>query len=192
MADDARISTAFPNHPKTVKLLRRLGEGGPLGLVYLWCWAADNKFDGDLSGMSVEDIEIVSGWKGKTGAFVSELVDVGFLDGAEGRYQLHDWVEHQPYVVDRPNRAKRAALGGQKRSENMTPEERSQSARHAARVKWDKRSTDDASSMRAECVLPTLPVPALPKVKTATTVPHSASPSREGASRKRGTRVPEY
>jgi hypothetical protein len=112
-------------------------------------------------------------------------------------------VEHQPYVVDRPNRAKRAALGGQKRSENMTPEERSQSARHAARVKWDKRSTDDACSMRAastdnacsmraECVLPTLPVPALPKVKTATTVPHSASPSREGASRKRGTRVPEY
>ena len=62
MADDARISTAFPRHPKTVKLQRRLGATGCGSLVCLFLWVADNRPDGDLSGMSDEDIEIAAGW----------------------------------------------------------------------------------------------------------------------------------
>ena len=36
MASDARISTALPSHPKTKKLLRRLGPAGPLSCIYLF------------------------------------------------------------------------------------------------------------------------------------------------------------
>lgn len=42
MADDARISTALPRHPKTVMLQRRLGASGCWSLVCLFLWVADN------------------------------------------------------------------------------------------------------------------------------------------------------
>ena len=60
MADDARISTAFPQHPKTVKLKRRLGYEGCWALLCFWLWVADNRPAGDLSGLSAEDIEIAA------------------------------------------------------------------------------------------------------------------------------------
>src|SRR5215472_7279954 len=84
MADDARISTAFPRHPKTVKLRRRLGLDGCWHLVCLFLWVAENRPDGSLEGMSHEDIEIAAGWTGEAGKFVEALVDVRFLDGQEG------------------------------------------------------------------------------------------------------------
>jgi hypothetical protein len=112
MADDARISTAFPRHPKTVKLQRRLGAAGCWSLVCLFLWVADNRPDGDLSGMSDEDIEIAAGWSGDSNAFVAALVAVSFLDGQDGVYSIHDWVEHNPWAPtwgERVAKAKKAA-----------------------------------------------------------------------------------
>lgn len=96
--NDARISTALPGHPKTKKLIRRLGEGAGWKLVCLFLWAAANRPDGDLEGMSSEDIELAVDWTGDNDAFVRELVAVGFLDGEEGSYTIHDWAEHNPWV----------------------------------------------------------------------------------------------
>jgi hypothetical protein len=112
MADDARISTAFPRHPKTVKLQRRLGATGCWSLVCLFLWVADNRPDGNLSGMSDEDIEIAAGWSGDSNTFVGALVEVGFLDGQDGIHSIHDWVEHNPWAATRGERiakAKKAA-----------------------------------------------------------------------------------
>jgi len=104
MADDARISTAFPRHPKTVKLKRRLGAEGCWSLLCLILWVVDNHPDGDLRAMAAEDIEIAADWDSKPGLLVSTLVEVRFLDGEEGSYRIHDWAEHQPWVVGRPAR----------------------------------------------------------------------------------------
>lgn len=112
MADDARISTAFPRHPKTVKLQRRVGATGCWSLVCLFLWVADNRPDGDLSGMSNEDIEIAAGWSGDPNTFVGALVEVGFLDGQDDVRSIHDWVEHNPWAATRGLRiakAKKAA-----------------------------------------------------------------------------------
>ena len=49
---DARLSASFPTHPKTKKLMRRLGAAGPWALVCLFLWARMNRADGDLSGMT--------------------------------------------------------------------------------------------------------------------------------------------
>lgn len=87
---DARISTAFPSHPKTKKLARRLGPAGPLACMYLFLWAAANRSDGDLAGMSDEDIELAVDWDGDDGVFVSEMVAVGFLDGDQHSRAIHD------------------------------------------------------------------------------------------------------
>ena len=99
MATDARISTALPSHPKTKKLAKRLGAAGPLGCIYLFLWVASNRSDGDLAGMTDEDIELAIDWAGEEGAFVRGMVDVGFLEGEACERLVHDWAEHNPWAA---------------------------------------------------------------------------------------------
>src|SRR5690625_2595966 len=128
MATDARISTTFPAHPKTKKLRRRLGDSGHLACLYLFLWAAANRSDGDLSGMSDEDIELAVDWNGEDGAFVAEMVAVRFLDGEEGSYTIHDWEEHNPWAAGaaaRSEKSRWAALckqHGRREAARMMPE----------------------------------------------------------------------
>lgn len=141
---DARISVSLPAHPKTKKLIRRGGQGAAWNLVCLFLWVSQNKPSGDLSGMSSEDIEIASGWEGEEGQFVKHLSEVGFLDGSEGEYAVHDWEQHNPW-----------ACGSERRSEN---------SRIAARKRWGiaeetrpnakavpPATAPDASPMRPAC-----------------------------------------
>ena len=108
MTSDARISTGLPAHPKTKKLIRRAGVVGAWHLVCLFLWAADNRSDGELTGMSDEDIELAVDWPGEDGAFVRELVAVGFLDGEEGGRSIHDWEEHNPWAAGSDARSEKS------------------------------------------------------------------------------------
>jgi hypothetical protein len=178
MADDARISTALPRHPKTVKIQRQLGATGCWSLVCLFLWAAENRPDGDLRGMSAEDIAIAANWPETPGDFVRTLADVRFLDGQEAGYRIHDWAEHNPYVASRPQRAEAARLAAEARWKRTTPEQRAAAGRQAANARWkDETASDgkpdasgmhaegthDACGMRAACVPPSLPYPTKPK-----------------------------
>jgi hypothetical protein len=115
MADDARLSTALPRHPKTVKLKRRLAGDGCWSLVCLFLWVADNRCDGNLDGLSTEDIEIASDWSGEPSVFVAALSEVGFLDGDEGKFSIHDWAEHNPYAASKGMRVEAARNAARKR-----------------------------------------------------------------------------
>jgi hypothetical protein len=115
MADDARLSTALPRHPKTVKLKRRLSGDGCWSLVCLFLWVADNRCDGNLEGLSTEDIEIASDWSGDAGVFVASLSEVGFLDGDDGKFSIHDWAEHNPYAASKGMRVEAARNAARKR-----------------------------------------------------------------------------
>lgn len=105
---DARIHTGFPNHPKTKKLARRLGPQGPLSCLYLFLWTAANRSDGNLTGMTAEDVELAVDWPGDDGAFVAALLAVRFLDGEEGTYKIHDWAEHNPWAAGAQQRSEKA------------------------------------------------------------------------------------
>lgn len=105
MNTDARISVGLPSHPKTKKLIRRGGAEAAWSLVCLLLWTSQNKPDGDLSGMSDEDIEIAACWDGEEGALVRMLVEVRFLDGACEAYAIHDWSEHNPWAAGYAKRA---------------------------------------------------------------------------------------
>jgi len=115
MAVDARISTALPGHPKTKRIIKRLGAGAAWYLVRLFLWAAENKSDGDLTGMTNEDIEIALDWPGENGALINELVAVRFLDGSEGAFKIHDWAEHNPWANGADMRAAKARWNAVKR-----------------------------------------------------------------------------
>ena len=105
---DARISVALPTHPKTKKHIRRVGEAGAWRLICLFLWVAQSRSDGDLSGMDEEDIELAADWRGEPGTFVSALTEVGFLDGTEGEYRIHDWEEHNPWAAGSNRRSEKA------------------------------------------------------------------------------------
>lgn len=149
MSIDARLSTGLPAHPKTKKLIRRVGEGGAWALVCLVLWARANRPDGDLSGMTGEDIELAVDWRGEADALVTALVAVGFLDGTDGTYQLHDWAEHQPWSAGsehRSDRAKWAALCRREGRESAAAKMPEYAAKLANSSAKPAKSTDEPAN----------------------------------------------
>lgn len=80
MNDDIRLRTGWYRHPKIVKLRRRLGAEGVLGLVTLWTWAGEQRSTGVLLGMDAEDISIAAGYPSDAEEFVKTLMDLRFID----------------------------------------------------------------------------------------------------------------
>jgi len=145
MAGDARVSTALAGHWKIRKLKKRLGAAGCWSLIGLWLWTADNRPDGELVGMTIEDIELVADWEGEPGALVEALRDLRLLDAVDDHHAVHGWAEHQPWVSNRDQRiaaAKRAANARWHRSDDLT-----------------RASEADAQSMPAACVTDTQRMP---------------------------------
>lgn len=139
MPDDARISTALPTHPKTVKLQRRVGVQGCWSLICFILWVSNNRPTGELSGMSTEDIEIAAQWPGNPGDFVSALVEVRFLDGSDDSYRVHDWEEHNPWAANRPQRIV--------------------AAREAAKARWANAKGMRGACDQHETAMPHSPLP---------------------------------
>jgi hypothetical protein len=144
MATDARISAGLPAHPKTKKLLRKLGQAAGWNLVCLFLWAAANRSDGDLSGMSAEDIEIAADWSGEDGAFVAALVSVRFLDGEDDSYSLHDWAEHNPWAAGAEQRSAKARWNAVRRHHGAAEADR-QVPEYAA-VRAERHAASNAVS----------------------------------------------
>lgn len=99
MATDIRLRIGWSRHPKIVKLHRRLGSEGVLGLVTLWTWAGESRPNGCLDGLDADSIAIAAGYPGDANQFVATLINLGLLDQAEnGDVVIHDWEDHQPYA----------------------------------------------------------------------------------------------
>ena len=109
---DFRVKPGFFTHFKTGRLESALGYEGVVKLLNLWGWAAENRPSGELTGMNSDDIEFAIGWKKQRGSFVSALVKIGWLDTSDdGTFCLHDWQEHNPWVVSAPLRSDMGRMG---------------------------------------------------------------------------------
>lgn len=105
MNTDIRLSIGFWDHPKIIKLERRLGLEGVKSLQILWLWAAQNRPDGILSGMDEEDIEIAAKWNGVQGSFKDALTEINALDFDGKNYSLHNWTEHNEWQANSQHRS---------------------------------------------------------------------------------------
>lgn len=112
---DARVQTTLPAHPKTKRLLRALGAEGGWFLIRLFLWAAENRSDGDLSGITDEDIELAVDWPGPPRVFVNALLASGFLEGDEGLREIHDWAVHNGWANGATARSAKARWNAIKR-----------------------------------------------------------------------------
>lgn len=120
---DIRVDTKFFQHPKTLKLLRRLGPAGVVGLWRLWVWAAENRQTGYLLGLGPDDVDLIA-WPDQdqtdqTGqgsgsdqgrvSFCQVAKELGWIDETEdGRLCLHEWSQHNPWAADAPTRSDKA------------------------------------------------------------------------------------
>lgn len=127
MNKDIRITVGLCDHHKTIKLIRKSGEGAFRCLVRLWLYTAEHRPNGILTGMDRSDVAIASGWIGDEHEWVEDLISVGWLEmNAEGEYVIHDWEEHNPYAFHAVSR--------------------SEQAKKAAKAKWDKRKSADRNA----------------------------------------------
>jgi len=167
---DIRLATGFWQHPKVKKLEKRLGLKGVRSLQILWCWCAQNRPNGLLTGMDSEDIELAADWHGKAGAFFEQCMGV-WIEELDGVYVLHEWEEHNPWQVANGELAQAAA------------EARREKARKAAQARWNKEKmadavcsedadaipeqcSEDAQNMLGECSSNAQAMPSLTLTKT--------------------------
>lgn len=149
MTDDVRLSVGLRRHRKTKRLKRILGADGCWSLVCLFMWVGEERWTGDLSGLSDVDLEEEADWEGDPGKFVAALIEVGFIDGDEFDRSIHDWEEHNPYAAGKGARIERGKRG--------------------ADARWNKHaiSMQQASTSIAleQCPPAPAPAPAQPKAK---------------------------
>jgi hypothetical protein len=95
------LDLAFFQHPKTVRLVGRLGKGAEVLLIRLWCHCGvHHSGDGKLSGYSPSEIETTVGWWGKPGEMVAAMIGLRWLEqDSDGDMRVHDWVEHQGHIA---------------------------------------------------------------------------------------------
>lgn len=112
MTKDIRIAFSFLDHRKRRKLRQLLGPGSTDYLLNLWLSTAMNHPDGVLGGMDEGDVALEAHWDGDANTFVQAMLDAGFLDKTDNGYALHDWREHQGFVIhahERQEKARKAA-----------------------------------------------------------------------------------
>lgn len=120
MNTDIRISTGFPSHLKTRKLILLAGQCSPWNLIQLWIFTATNKPSGILTDMDGIDIEIASGWSGEVSLFCSSLLKCKFLDLENSQYKIHDWIQNNPWAANASERSNKARFS---KLASLNPEE---------------------------------------------------------------------
>jgi len=84
------VDPDFPDHPKTVKLVRALKmPAAPLMLLRIWahCQVRRN----DFLGRDPEDVAAICRWDGKAKVLLTALVTCGWIDESSDGYLAHGW-----------------------------------------------------------------------------------------------------
>ena len=110
MVSDIRVAVSFKGHRKRRKFRKLLGRDDAVEfLLDLWITTAMNHPEGSLEDMDETDIALEAGWTGDANFFVQALMEAGLIERLEsGKYAIHDWEEHQGYVVHAPERKEKA------------------------------------------------------------------------------------
>jgi hypothetical protein len=140
------------HHPKLLRLCRVLGISQPQAvghLHFLWWWAVDYGHDGNLSRFDALDIAVAGMWDGEPDAFLSALIQCGWIDQDDDELTVHDWDEYLGRLIDR-----RAANA--ERMRDARARKKSQRADHVQRTSTARSDTNPA---RAGATVPNQTIP---------------------------------
>jgi len=91
-----KLEDTFYDSPKIKRLAKLLAIERPHAagcVALLWSWALRHAKDGDLSKYDIEDIEDAAFWTGARGDFTQSCKTVGLIDGENGSFAIHNWIE---------------------------------------------------------------------------------------------------
>lgn len=135
-------------------------------VVSLWCWAAQNAVDGDLTGLSAAAIADAAGWRKKPKTFYDAMVKVGFIDESEDGVQLHDWMEYAWLLHEQTENRKE---NDRKRAKNYRDRKKAQSSQQNHGDASRERHGDEAVSVTQSSQqnhAPTIPNHTIPNHST--------------------------
>lgn len=111
---DVRLALDVFEHPKTRELNdifdeleKNLGAVAVLSWLRLIIHAARNAPDGHLK-VTTRRLATAARWPGNRDQFADALIEVGLVERTDHGFQLHDFGEHQPWVVNSAERVKKA------------------------------------------------------------------------------------
>lgn len=102
---DIRIGLPFRHHWKLIKLMGLIGVGACWHLVSLWSAAAETRPSGVLTGCDATDIAGMANWPDEPERLLEALIKCRWVDAQDGTYALHDWKQHQGWVVGSERRS---------------------------------------------------------------------------------------
>lgn len=88
-----RVNTGWEEHPKVQALADDVKRDGALYAIRLWEWTAKFYPNGKITA-DTRTLERAMKWKGLGGALVESMARHRLLDGESGRFEPHDWTEH--------------------------------------------------------------------------------------------------
>jgi len=86
-----RVEPELPDHPKFLRLKKRVGEGACENLIRIWGHCQNSQRGGLWRGADREYVEVVARWAGEPGLFYQAAVESGFLDETKAGVVIHDW-----------------------------------------------------------------------------------------------------
>jgi hypothetical protein len=138
MREDFLVEASMVSNPKVLRLERRMGDAAIAWLIKFWCFVRHHRSDGNLTGLSDEDIESSVGWGGP-GSLLAILREFHFVDGPEGSSWAHDWFDRQPWAATEEFRSSAGKAGaaarwsGRSREERLAHSQRMHAAKTARR-----------------------------------------------------------
>lgn len=86
-----RVEVELLDHPKFIRLERRLGPEALKVLIRLWGHCQTSQRGEKWTGADAEYVEVVARWTGAPNACYDALVACGFVDVARNAVVIHDW-----------------------------------------------------------------------------------------------------
>lgn len=105
------IEPGLPNHPKIIQLESEVGEAALSYVLRLWCWAALDAPDGELTNYgNVNYLERrIMRWEGEPGALISALGRAELLRVEGEKVTIHNFKERNAHLTKFKERQRNAA-----------------------------------------------------------------------------------
>lgn len=128
-----RLDTSMPDHPKVIDLCDR----GDAGMAAAFVWVCSLAYSGKHATDGFIPRGVLSRLNGRV-KHADLLVAHRLWDDLLPKgWQIHGWEEYQLLTTTADLLQEAGRRGGAARAASMTPEERSEAARKAARTRWD-------------------------------------------------------
>lgn len=105
------IDPGMPNHPKIIALEAKIGDAALTYLLRLWCWAAMDCTDGNLSRFNnINFIERrIMRWDGAPGALLEAFMEAELIDVNDGQITIRNFGDRNPHLQKMRERQRAAA-----------------------------------------------------------------------------------